>query len=70
MRFYLSVENFSSGLIMQSIYNLLGRLCFPRQQGWLQQRNAKIMVLTVGFALALGVTVAAVIRMMYYHKKG
>jgi hypothetical protein len=56
--------------MMQAIYNLLGRLCFPRRQNWEQQRSAKIMLLTVAFALALGVTVAAVIRTMYYHKKG
>jgi hypothetical protein len=54
---------------MHMIYNLLGRLCFSHQQGWEQRKSAKIMVFTVAFALALGLVLAAVIRLMYYHKK-
>lgn len=54
---------------MQMIYNLLGRLLFPRRQDWDQRKSAKILVLTVAFALTLGLVLAAVIRMMYYHRK-
>ena len=54
---------------MQLIYHILGRWCFSHQQDWEQRKNAKIMVFTVAFALALGLALAAVIRVMYYHKK-
>jgi hypothetical protein len=63
-------ESLFGGSVMQMIYNLLGRLCFSRQQDWEQRRSAKTLVLTVAFALALGFAVAEVIRIMYYHKKG
>jgi hypothetical protein len=51
------------------LYDLLGRLLFPREQSWSQRRKAKTLVLTVAFTLALGLIMAAAIRMMYYHKK-
>ncbi|MDR3458207.1 MAG: hypothetical protein P4N60_12225 [Verrucomicrobiae bacterium] len=54
---------------MQAIYNLLGKWCFSRQQDWEQRKNAKILVFTVVFALAMGLALAAIIRLMYYHKK-
>jgi len=44
-------------------------LCFSHQQDWEQRKSAKILVLTVMFALAMGLALAAVIRLMYYHKK-
>ena len=56
--------------MMQTIYILVGRLCFPREPAWAQQRNAKTLVLTVAFAVALGLAMAEVLRLMYYHKKG
>ena len=55
--------------MMQAIYSLLGRVCFSHQQVWEQRKNAQIMVFTVGFALALGLALAEVIRVIYYHKK-
>jgi hypothetical protein len=54
--------------LMQRIFAILGRLLFPRCQDWAQRRHAKTVVLTVVFALALGLAVAVVIRMMYYRK--
>ena len=54
---------------MQRFYDLLGRMIFPRQQDWEQRKNAKILVFTVTFALALGFIMAAMIRLMYDHKK-
>lgn len=58
-----------AGLIMQTLFNLLGRWLFPRQQDWEQRKSARILVFTVVFALALGLAVATLIRLLYYHKK-
>jgi hypothetical protein len=55
--------------LMQLIYGLLGRLFFPGRQDWEQRRNAKIMVLTVAFALVLGFVVSKMIHMLYNHQK-
>ncbi len=43
---------------MELLYNLLGRLLFPRRQNWEQRKSAKILVLTVAFSLALGLVLA------------
>ena len=53
---------------MQLIYNLVGRLMFGRQQPWAQRKNAKTLLLTVAFPLALGLGLAEVLRMMYHHR--
>jgi len=45
------------------------RLCFSRQQGWEQRKSAKTLVFTVAFAVASGLALAALIRLLYYHKK-
>jgi len=54
---------------MQMLYDLLGRLLFPRRQSWEQRRNAKTLVLTLAFTLALGFVMAEMIRMIYNHQK-
>jgi hypothetical protein len=54
---------------MQLIYNLVGWLLFRRQQVWEQRKNGKILVLTVAFALALGLVLAEGLRMMYHHRR-
>jgi|GEM_PF-945482 len=53
---------------MQLIYNWIGRLMFPRRQVWEQRQSAKTLMLTVAFALTLGLVLATVIRMMYNHR--
>ena len=58
--------------LMQLIYGLLGllgRLFFPRRQPWEQERNAKIMLLTVAFALVLGYVVSKVLHLLYNHQR-
>jgi hypothetical protein len=54
---------------MQLLYDLLGRVLFPRQQAWAQRRHAKTLVLTVAFTLGLGLILAKVLRMMYNHQR-
>ena len=54
---------------MQKLYDVLGRLLFPRRQIWDQRKSAKTLVLTVAFSLAMGLILAVVVRMMYYHTK-
>ena len=54
---------------LERIYQWLGRRCFPGQQDWEQRRNVKIMLLTVGFALVLGLIIAKAIRLIYNHQK-
>jgi hypothetical protein len=56
-------------VLMQRIYDLLGRWLFPRRQVWDQRKSAKILVLTVTFSLAMGLALAFMVRMMYYHTK-
>lgn len=36
------------------IFDLIGKLIFPRQQDWERRRNAKVMVVVVVFSLTLG----------------
>ena len=50
-------------LLRQWIFASLGRRRFPHRQDWAQRRHAKTVLLTVVFALALGLAMAAVIRM-------
>lgn len=52
---------------MQTLYDLLGRLLFPRRQRWEQRKNAKAMVFTVIFSLVFGLIMAAVMQMKYHH---
>ena len=54
---------------MQLIYRLLGRLIFSRQQPWEQERSVKTMLLTIGFALALGLAISKIIHLLYNHQK-
>jgi hypothetical protein len=55
--------------LMQTLYILVGRFLFPRQQDWERRKNAKIFILTIAFALALGLALAMVIRMIYSHER-
>ena len=54
---------------MRYFYELLGRWLFPRRQIWDQRKSAKTLVLTVVFAMAMGLVLAFVVRLMYYHTK-
>jgi hypothetical protein len=54
---------------MQMLYDLLGRLLFPRRQRWEQRKSAKAMMFTLAFSLTLGLVMAAVMRLMYNHGK-
>jgi hypothetical protein len=54
---------------MQRLYQFLGRRLFPRRQTWQQRLQAKIVVHTVVFSVALGLALAEVMRLMYYHRK-
>jgi len=47
-------------------FAFLGKLLFPRQQEWEQQRNAKTITVAVVFGLGLGLLAMKLIRMMYY----
>jgi hypothetical protein len=63
MNIYLTMNKF-----LQLIYRLLGRRFFSGRQPWQQQRNAKIMLLTVGFALILGFAMSKIFRFLYNHQ--
>ena len=54
---------------MQLLYDWLGQLLFRNRQKWQQRQNAKILVYTVSFSLIFGLAMAAVIFMIYYHRK-
>jgi hypothetical protein len=53
---------------LQFIYRLLGRWFFPNRQPWQQQQNAKIMLLTLGFAAVLGFAMSKIFRFLYNHQ--
>ena len=53
---------------MERVFAFLGKLFFPRQQDWEQSKNAKLVVLVLGFALVVGVVVMKVIRALYYSR--
>lgn len=55
--------------LKQTIYRLLGRLLFSRQQPWEQERSVKTMLVTIGFALLLGLVIAKGIHLLYNHAK-
>jgi hypothetical protein len=52
---------------MQNLYDLLGRLLFPRRQGWERRKSAKAMFYTVVFSLLFGLAMAEVMRMALRH---
>ena len=54
---------------MEKLFNLIGRWIFPHQQEWEQRRSARTLMLTLTFALTLGLVLAEMIRLMYDHKK-
>ena len=51
------------------LYHLIGRLFYPRQQAWAQRKNAKILVLTITFTLALGLVMSELFHIIYNHQK-
>jgi hypothetical protein len=51
------------------IYGWLGRRLFPRRQDWQQRQDAKILLHTVAFSLALGLVIAEMICLAYDHKR-
>ena len=55
--------------MMPNFYHLVGRLFFPGRQNWEQRRNAKTLVLTMAFTLALGLVMAEIICIFYNHQK-
>ncbi len=50
------------------LYDLIGRLFFPRSQDWKQRKNAKILVLTIAFTLVLGLVMAKIFHIIYNHQ--
>ena len=50
--------------LLQRLFELLGRLCFPRQPEWQQGRSAKIMTAAVALGLILGVVIVLISKHM------
>jgi len=40
--------------LIEKLFDLIGRVCFPRQQVWERRRTAKIMIATVTTGIFLG----------------
>ncbi len=49
---------------IEMLFDLIGRIFFPRQQDWERRRNAKIMTATIAFAIGLSYIVVWVIKHM------
>ena len=54
---------------IEKCFALLGRIFFPRRQGWEQRRNAKIMCGVIAFSIVLGLVVMKLIKMIYFKTK-
>ena len=54
---------------MERFFHLLGKLFFPRLQDWEQGRNAKLLVVVIGFSLVIALVIAKVIRFYYNHER-
>ena len=50
--------------LLDLLFDLIGKLCFPRQQAWQQRRSAKIMFGTVAVGILLGIAVVWLIKHM------
>ena len=48
------------------LFNLLGKVLFPRRQEWEQSRKAKVLVA----AVCIGLIVAAVMAFIFYLRGG
>ena len=49
---------------MQWLFNLIGKIFFPRQQDWERSRNAKIMLSVVAVSLVFGVIIWKLMKLM------
>lgn len=49
---------------IERLFDLIGRLFFPRQQDWERRRNAKIMTTAVTLGVILGLLVMWLIKFM------
>ena len=49
---------------MQWLFNLIGKIFFPRQQDWERSRSAKIMLSVVAVSLVVGVILWKVMKLM------
>jgi hypothetical protein len=50
--------------LMEMLFDLIGKLFFPRQQDWERRRNAKIMTAAVAVGTLLGMILVWVIKHM------
>jgi hypothetical protein len=53
----------------ERIFDLIGKVIFPRQQEWERRRNAKVMVVAVTVGLFLGLVLWKVLKMMNQIRK-
>ena len=49
---------------MPWLFNLIGKIFFPRQQDWERSRSAKIMLSVVAVSLVLGVIIWKAMKLM------
>ena len=47
---------------IEMLFDLIGKIFFPRQQDWERRRNAKIMTATITFAVILSYILVWVIK--------
>jgi hypothetical protein len=57
-----------TSLLMQRLFDVIGQWLFPRQQGWEQRKKLQIWVITLVFALALGLILIELICLIYQHR--
>jgi hypothetical protein len=54
---------------IEKLFDLVGKICFPRQQDWQRRRNAKILVAVMAVCAVLGVVLGLVLKTMNHISK-
>jgi hypothetical protein len=51
-------------MLSEKLFDLIGRIFFPRQQDWARRRSAKVFTAAVVFGIFLGLILLGVLWMM------
>ena len=54
---------------LDRLFDLIGKVIFPRQQDWERRRNAKALTAAVAVGLFLGVVLWVILKMMNQVRK-
>jgi hypothetical protein len=61
--------NIAMSMWLDRLFDLIGKVIFPRQQDWERRRNAKALTAAVAVGLFLGVVLWVILKMMNQVRK-